>query len=486
MTDYLTKLFIDGSWQDSISGETFAVVNPADGSELVRIADGNAHDMTRAIDGAEKAQVAWATTPALERSRIMRKAVEIARADIERLARVMTAEHGKPIAQSIGELNYGLDFIEWFAEEGRRTYGATVPATGPDKRIVVIRQAAGVSVAITPWNFPSLQILRKLGAALAAGCSMVVKPAALTPISALEIGRFFAEAGLPDGVLQIVPSSRASRVSSTIMADSRVRVLSFTGSTEVGKILMQEGAATMKRLSLELGGHAPFIVFDDADVDHALEQLISVKMRNMGQTCVSANRIFVQRSIAPEFTRRLAERLSAMKIGFGDSLDTEVGPLIEANAVEKVEAHVADAVAGGASIVTGGKRPQHASLASGHFYEPTVLTGVTDDMLVARDETFGPVAPIFEFDTEEEVVERANNSPFGLAAYFFTRDVNRVVRVSEALEYGTVGANDGTISAVQAPFGGIKESGIGREGGHWGMEEYMDTKYISLAGLTRL
>lgn len=485
MTDHLSKLFIDGQWQDAASGATFAVLNPADGSEIARVADADASDMTRAIDGAEAAQKAWAATPALERSKIMRRAAEIARADIERLAAVMTEEHGKPHAQSIGELNYGLDFIEWFAEEGRRTYGTTVPSTGPDKRITAIRQAAGVSVAITPWNFPSLQILRKLGAALAAGCSMVVKPAALTPISALEIGKFFAEAGLPAGVLQIVTSSKASRVSPTIMADKRVRVLSFTGSTEVGKILQREGAATMKRLSLELGGHAPFIVFDDADLDHALDQLVAVKMRNMGQTCVSANRVFVQRGIAPEFTARLAERLSGMRIGHGSHDGVEVGPLIEAAAVEKVEAHVADAVAAGATVVTGGRRPAASELANGHFYEPTVLSGVTDSMLVARDETFGPVAPIFEFDTEEEVVARANDSDYGLAAYFFTRDVNRVVRVSEALEYGTVGANDGTISAVQAPFGGVKESGIGREGGHWGMDEYMDIKYISLAGLTR-
>ncbi|WP_104134072.1 MULTISPECIES: NAD-dependent succinate-semialdehyde dehydrogenase [unclassified Cryobacterium] len=485
MAEYLTKLFIDGSWQDAISGETFAVINPADGSELVRIADANAEDMLKAIDSAQKAQAGWAATPALERSRILRKAAEIARADIDRLAHVLTMEQGKPLAQALGEITYGLDFIEWFAEEARRTYGTTVPSTGPDKRIVAIKQATGVSVAITPWNFPALQILRKLGAALAAGCAMIVKPAALTPLSALEIGKYFAEAGLPDGVLQVVTSSRASRVSEAIMSDSRVRVVSFTGSTEVGKVLMREGSTTMKRLALELGGHAPFIVFEDADLDHALEQLISVKMRNMGQTCVSANRIFVQRSIAEEFTRRVVERLSSMKVGFGTESDVEVGPLINAGAVDKVESHVADAIANGATVAAGGKRPSGAALANGHFYEPTVLTGVTDEMIIARDETFGPVAPIFEFDTEEEVIERANNSPFGLAAYFFTRDVNRLVRVSEALEYGTVGANDGSISAVQAPFGGVKESGIGREGGHWGMDDYMDIKYISLAGLTR-
>lgn len=483
MTSYLSKLLIDGTWQDALQGETFAVTNPANGEELVRIADASAEDMSRAIDAAERAQPGWAAMPALERSKIIRRAAEIARADIDRLARILTEEQGKPVAQSIGELTYGLDFLDWFAEEGRRAYGTTVPSTGPDKRIVAIRQPAGISVAITPWNFPSLQILRKLGAALAAGCTMIVKPAAFTPLSALEIGKFFTEAGLPDGVLQVVTSSRASRVSPTIMADNRVRVVSFTGSTEVGKILMRDGADSMKRLALELGGHAPFIVFDDADLDHAVNQAVAVKMRNMGQTCVSANRFYVQRGIAPEFSRRLVERLSAMPVGFGTVPETEVGPLVDRSAVEKVEEHVADAVAKGATVLLGGRRPEDASLAGGHFYQPTVLANVDDSMLVSYEETFGPVAPIFEFDTEEEVIRLANNSPYGLAAYFFTRDVNRVVRVSEALEYGTVGANDGSISAVQAPFGGVKESGIGREGGKWGLDEYMDIKYISLAGL---
>ncbi|MDX2378004.1 NAD-dependent succinate-semialdehyde dehydrogenase [Microbacterium sp. LRZ72] len=485
MTTFLTKLLIDGTWQDAAARQTFPVNNPATGEEVTRVADGDGEDMTRAIDAAERVSAAWAATPALERSRILRKAAEVARADMSRLAEIMTLEQGKPLHQSVAEINYGLDFIDWFAEEARRTYGTTVPATGPDKRIVAIKQAAGVAVAITPWNFPALQILRKLGAALAAGCPMIVKPAALTPLSALEIGRWFTEAGLPKGVLQIVTSSRASRVSSTIMDDSRVRIVSFTGSTEVGKILMREGAATMKRLALELGGHAPFIVFDDADLDHAVEQAVAVKMRNMGQTCVSANRIYVQRPIAEEFSRRLVERLATMRIGLGTDAEVEVGPLVEAAAVEKVEEHVADAIAKGATVLIGGKRPAGAAYDNGHFYEPTVLGGANDTMLVSQEETFGPVAPIFEFDTEEEVVRQANNSPFGLAAYFFTRDVNRIVRVSEALDYGAIGANDGSISAVQAPFGGVKESGLGREGGSWGMDEYMDVKYISLAGLNR-
>jgi len=483
MASYLSKLLIDGAWQDAVSGETFPVNNPANGAEIVRIADASAEDVTLAVDAAERAQKAWAATPALERSGIIRRAAEIGRENIQRLAELLTEEQGKPVAQSLGELNYGFDFLDWFAEEGRRAYGTTVPSTGPDKRIVAIKQAAGISVAITPWNFPSLQILRKLGAALAAGCTMIVKPAALTPLSALEIGRFFTEAGLPDGVLQVITSSRASRVSSTLMNDSRIRVVSFTGSTEVGKILMRDGADSMKRLSLELGGHAPFIVFDDADLDHAVNQAVAVKMRNMGQTCVSANRIYVQRKIAAEFSCRFVERLGAMPLGNGIAPETEVGPLVDGPAVVKVEEHVADALAKGAQLLLGGHRPEDAELENGHFYQPTVLGGVDNSMLVAHEETFGPVAPIFEFDTEEEVIEEANNSPFGLAAYFFTRDVNRIVRVSEALEYGTVGANDGSISAVQAPFGGVKESGIGREGGHWGLDEYMDIKYVSLAGL---
>lgn len=483
MTSHLNQLLIDGTWRDAVSGETFPVTNPANGAEIVRIADASEEDVRLAIDAAERAQKAWAATPALERSRIIRRAAEIGREDMQRLAELLTEEQGKPVAQSIGELTYGFDFLDWFAEEGRRAYGTTVPSTGPDKRIVAIKQPAGISVAITPWNFPSLQILRKLGAALAAGCTMIVKPAALTPLSALEIGRFFTEAGLPDGVLQVITSSRASRVSPVLMSDGRIRVVSFTGSTEVGKILMRDGADSMKRLSLELGGHAPFIVFDDADLDHAVEQAAAVKMRNMGQTCVSANRIYVQRGISAEFSERLVAKLGAMRVGDGLEPETEVGPLVDGSAVIKVEEHVADAIEKGAEVLLGGRRPEGEARANGHFYEPTVLRGVDERMLVANEETFGPVAPIFEFDTEEEVIGKANNSPYGLAAYFFTRDVNRVVRVSEALEYGTVGANDGSISAVQAPFGGVKESGIGREGGHWGLDEYMDIKYISLAGL---
>lgn len=484
MPQFLSQLFIGGAWEDAASGKTFPVQNPANGETLVNIADAGPEDLKRAIDQASDVRQEWAATTALERSHILRKAASIMRRDIDKLAEIMTLEQGKPLDQSRGEINYGCDFLDWFAEEGRRNYGMTIPSTTSSKRIVVSKQAAGVSVAITPWNFPSLQILRKLGAALAAGCPMVVKPAALTPLSALEIGRAFAEAGLPEGVLSVITSAKATAIGDAIMADDRVRVVSFTGSTEVGKILMRGAANTMKRVSLELGGHAPFIVFEDADMDHAIEQALATKMRNMGQTCVSANRFYVQRSIAKEFSERFAARILAMKIGHGNQPGTEVGPLVDAAAVEKVEQHVKDAVAKGATVLIGGKRSSGADFDKGNFYEPTILMGVNDSMIVTYEETFGPVAPIIEFDDEDDVIRQANNSPFGLSAYFFTRDINRITRVSEALDYGTVGINDGAISAVQAPFGGVKESGIGREGGHMGMEEYLDVKYMSIGGLT--
>jgi succinate-semialdehyde dehydrogenase/glutarate-semialdehyde dehydrogenase len=405
------------------------------------------------------------------------------RADIDHLARVMTLEQGKPLDQSRGELEYGIGFIEWFAEEARRIYGMTIPATSREKRITVIKQPLGVTAAITPWNFPSLQILRKLGAALAAGCTMVVKPAELTPLSALEIGRCFHEAGLPKGVLAIVPGLDPVPLAAAIMEDARVRAVSFTGSTEVGKLLMRGAAETMKRVSLELGGHAPLIVFADADLDHAVDQTVAVKMRNMGQTCVSANRIFVQAPVVETFTQRLVERLQALKVGNGVDPGVGVGPLVEDAALDKVERHVADARAKGATVVLGGERVTVADAPGRNFYAPTVLTGVNDTMDLTREETFGPVAAILPFDDEADVIARANDTVYGLAAYFFTRDVNRVVRMTEALDYGTVGVNDASISAVQAPFGGVKESGIGREGGPLGVDEYVDVKYVSLGGV---
>jgi succinate-semialdehyde dehydrogenase/glutarate-semialdehyde dehydrogenase len=484
MADLLHQIFINDEWCDAVSGATFAVDNPATGETLIDVADAGREDMQRAIDAAAAAQPAWGTSVALERSLILRRAAAVMRDDIDHLARVMTLEQGKPLEQSRGELEYGIGFIEWFAEEARRIYGMTIPATTREKRITVLKQPLGVTAAITPWNFPSLQILRKLGAALAAGCTMVVKPAELTPLSALEIARCFHEAGLPRGVLAVVPGLDPVPLSEAIMADARVRAVSFTGSTEVGKLLMRGAAETMKRVSLELGGHAPLIVFADADLEHAVEQTVAVKMRNMGQTCVSANRIFVQASVVEAFTQKLTERLGALKVGNGLDADVAVGPLVEDAAMEKVERHVADARAKGAKVILGGERVHVESAQGRNFYAPTVLTDVVESMELTQEETFGPVAAILAFEDEADVVARANDTPYGLAAYFFTNDVNRVVRMSEALEYGTVGVNDASISAVQAPFGGVKESGIGREGGPLGVDEYVDVKYVSLGGVS--
>jgi succinate-semialdehyde dehydrogenase/glutarate-semialdehyde dehydrogenase len=402
----------------------------------------------------------------------------------EHLARVMTLEQGKPLAESRGEIDYAASFIEWFAEEGRRVYGETIPASFPDKRILVIKRPVGVTAAITPWNFPAAMITRKLGPAIAAGCAMVIKPARLTPLSALEMAKIFEEAGLPKGLLSVVVGTDTSGLTSAIMEDERVRKLSFTGSTEVGKLLMKQAADTMKRLSLELGGHAPFIVFEDADIDAAVEGALASKMRNMGQTCVCANRVFVQRGVAEAFAERLAEKMSAMKVGDGLEEGVTVGPLVEPKAVEKVEQHVQDALEKGAKLVVGGVR-LNGNNGTENFYAPTVLADADETMLVAKEETFGPVAAIMLFDNEDEVIERANDTVYGLAAYYYTRDVGRVVRLMEKLEYGTIGANDGTPSTAQAPFGGLKESGFGREGGRQGIEEYLDTKYVSLGGVAR-
>lgn len=482
--DFPTQLFDNGQWRDAENGDTFDVIDPATGEVLAKVADASAEDVRRMVDSSAAAQPGWAARPAVERAAVMRRAAALFEERIDHLAEVLTREQGKPLEQSVGEIRYGLGFIEWFAEEARRVHGMTIPATTTKKRIVVLKRPIGVTACITPWNFPSLQILRKLGAALAAGCTMIVKPAELTPLSALEIARVFHDAGLPPGVLNVATSNDAPAVSDVFMADGRVRGISFTGSTEVGKILMRGAADTMKRVSLELGGHAPFIVFPDADMDLVLREAMAVKLRNMGQTCVSANRFYVHRDIADEFSQRLASEFQELVVGNPLDKQVDVGPLVEEAAVEKVERHLADAVERGGEVVLGGRRATvDGADKSRLFYEPTVIKGADESMLLAQEETFGPVAPIFTFDTEDEVVERANASPYGLAGYFFTADLARAIRVGERLEYGTVGVNDASISAVQAPFGGVKESGIGREGGPMGMEEYLDTKYLSIGGL---
>ncbi|MDQ4064211.1 MAG: NAD-dependent succinate-semialdehyde dehydrogenase [Actinomycetota bacterium] len=486
--EMINRIFIGGKWVDSAaSGATFEVINPATGETLATLPDAGREEMQRAIDAAAGIQSEWQETTAQERAQIMQRAARLMHERKEHLARVMTLEQGKPLAESRGEIVYAASFVEWFAEEGRRVYGDIVPSSSPDKRIMVIKRPVGVTAAITPWNFPAAMITRKCAPALAAGCTMVIKPSELTPLSALEMARIFEEAGLPEGVLSIVCGLDAAAITSAVMEDRRVRKLSFTGSTPVGKLLMKQAADTMKRLSLELGGHAPFIVFEDADMEAAVEGALASKMRNMGQTCVCANRIYVQRSAIDEFSKRLIDKMSQMKVGDGLEEGVEVGPLIEAKALEKVERHVADAKEKGATVALGGERVDaNGSNGSGGgaFYAPTVLTDVDDTMLVTQEETFGPVAALIPFDTEEEVVRRANNTVFGLSSYFFTRDVGRVMRLGEQLEYGIIGANDGMPSTAQAPFGGLKESGFGREGGHQGIEEYLDTKYISLGGVT--
>ena len=473
-----SQAFINGRWIDADDGQRLEVSNPANGSIVGSVPRMGSAETKRAIASADAALTAWRGRTAADRSRMLRRWFEKIMANQEDLALLMTTEQGKPLAEARGEVAYAASFIEWFAEEGKRVYGDTIPTTQADRRILVFKQPIGVCVAITPWNFPLAMITRKAGPALAAGCTMVIKPASQTPLSALALARLAEEAGIPPGVLNVVTGS-ATAIGGEMTANPVVRKLSFTGSTEIGIELMRQCADTVKKLSLELGGNAPFIVFDDADIEAAVAGALASKYRNSGQTCVCANRLLVQDAVYDHFVDRLAAAVSELKVGDGLDPQTTQGPLIDERAVAKVETHIADALAKGARIALGGKRHR----LGGNFFEPTILADVTTEMAVTREETFGPLAPVFRFRDETEAIAMANATEFGLAAYFYSRDVGRVIRVSEALEYGIVGANTGLISTEVAPFGGIKASGIGREGSHYGIEEYLEINYVCLGGI---
>jgi len=472
------QCYVNGEWIDADDGTDIAVTNPASGETLGSVPKLGATETRRAIEAADAAWPAWRGLTAGERAAILRRWAELVVEHQEDLGRLMTAEQGKPLAEAKGEIVYAASFLEWFAEEAKRVYGDVIPAHQRDKRLVVIKQPVGVCGAITPWNFPSAMITRKAGAALAAGCTMVVKPASATPYSALALAELGERAGIPDGVLSVVTGSAGS-IGGELTSNPLVRKLTFTGSTEIGKKLMEQCAATMNKVSMELGGNAPFIVFDDADLDAAVEGALISKYRNTGQTCVCANRILVQSGIYNAFTEKLVTAVEQMEVGDGLKGEVQQGPLIDMSAVEKVEEHIADAVAKGARVVTGGRRHP----LGGSFFEPTVLAGVTAEMKVAREETFGPVAPLFRFETEEEAVRMANDTEFGLACYFYTRDLARSWRVGEALEYGMVGLNTGLVATTIAPFGGIKESGLGREGSKYGCDDYLEIKYLCMGGI---
>jgi len=472
--------YLNGQWVDADNSSTFEVTDPADGAVLGHVPNMGAAETRRAIEAANAAWPGWRARTGKERAAILRRWYELMLANQEDLAHLMTAEQGKPLAEAKGEVVYAASFIEWFAEEGKRIYGDTIPQHHPDKRLVVIKEPVGVCAAITPWNFPAAMITRKVAPGLAAGCVVVLKPAEQTPFSALALAELAERAGLPKGVLNLVTGD-PQPIGGELTSNPLVRKLSFTGSTEVGRLLIEQCAGTIKRLSLELGGNAPFIVFADADLDAAVEGAIASKYRNTGQTCVCANRMLVQDEVYDAFAGKLAEKVSAMKVGNGMEPGVVQGPLIDQAALAKVEEHIADAVAKGARVLIGGKR--HAL--GGTFYEPTILTNVTPAMKLAREETFGPVAPLFRFKTEQEAVRMANDTEYGLAAYFYTRDIGRVWRMSEALEYGMVGVNTGTISTEVAPFGGMKQSGLGREGSKYGIEEFLEVKYLCMGGIDR-
>jgi len=477
------RLLISGEWVDAESGDRFDVTNPATGEVVGSVPNASAADVQAAIDAAADALDGWKSLAPIERARVLRRSADLIRERKEEIAAVMTAEQGKPLAEATGEVEYAASFLEWFAGEAERVYGQVVPALNPANRVLVLRQPVGVVAAITPWNFPAAMMTRKLGPAMAAGCTSVVKPASATPLTAALVLRAIEDAGAPPGVVNLVASRSSGMVAETIFADRRVRKISFTGSTEVGKELIRLSAGQVKRLSLELGGHAPYLIFDDADLDEAVEGLIASKFRNAGQTCVCANRTYVQSGIYDDFLARVAEKVARMVVGPGDQPGVTIGPLIDERGVDKAEQHVQDAIERGARLVTGGERLTDGEYARGSFFAPTVLEGVTPEMLICSEETFGPVAGISRFETEEEAIELANDTVYGLCAYFHTRDYARLLRVAEKLEYGIVGANAGIISAANVPFGGVKESGYGREGGSVGIDEYLDVKYVLVAGV---
>lgn len=472
-----TQNLIGGQWVGAADGSNFDVRDPATDEVIAQVPRGGAHETRQAIDAAAEAFPEWSARAAIDRFRVLRKLADLIMRDQERLAQLMTAEQGKPLAEARGEVAYAASFIEWAAEEAKRVYGETVPASFPDKRILVLRQPIGVTACITPWNFPLAMITRKLGPALAAGNTMIVKPAEDTPLSAIALGELAMQAGVPAGVVNVITGD-AETIGGELLSNASVRKLSFTGSTAVGKVLLAKSAKNLTRLSLELGGHAPFIVFDDADIDAAVKGAVASKYRNMGQTCVCANRFYVQDGVYDVFASKLREASKRLKVGRGTDDGVQIGPLINDDAVAKVQRHVEDALSHGGKVLTGGRLVAVNGLAN-RFFKPTVIDGFTSDMLVNNEETFGPVAPLRRFSTEQEAVELANDSIYGLAAYFYTRDASRLMRVAEALQYGVVGANDGMPSTAQAPFGGVKQSGFGREGGKYVMDEFTEIKYVS-------
>jgi succinate-semialdehyde dehydrogenase / glutarate-semialdehyde dehydrogenase len=479
--DIKTQGFINGQWVGARSGKTFPVHNPATGEQIALVPDMGAADALGAVTAAANALPAWRATTAKERSLRLRAWFDLIVKHADALAHLMTSEQGKPLAEAKGEVIYGASFVEWFAEEAKRIYGDVIPSPLSGRKLLVMKEPIGVVAAITPWNFPLAMITRKCAPALAVGCTVVVKPAEATPLTALALADLAHQAGIPAGVFNVIvgDSGSAPEIGKVLCEDKRVRKVSFTGSTEVGRILLRQSADTVKKLSLELGGNAPFIVFDDANLDEAVEGAMASKYRNAGQTCVCANRIYVQEGVYEAFAQKLADKVRQLRVGPGTESGVHIGPLIEPAALTKVQSHVDDAVKGGAKVLVGG-RP-HAK--GGLFYEPTVMTEVTPSMLISREETFGPVAPLFRFKTEEDVVALANDTDFGLAAYFFSRDVGRIFRVAEALEAGIVAVNTGNFSNEVAPFGGVKQSGLGREGSKYGVDDYLEIKYVTIAGL---